>query len=215
MAIELNLNYAISDDGLTITVTDNTGAYSSPSNTGGYGTPNPSIANFSDFLISIYLPDPVTLLPSSVPVVIDAYSALPSNSNGTFDLTALNVLGSATTKFIDGWYQFIVAANYDTGLTTGTVTATNNLILYAITDCCITNMTVKEIDCGCSGASTKLMKLSKANLMLDQLRPRTVNGALVASPIDQCGQYNEGVNLLLIAQDICDSSECKGCGGCG
>jgi hypothetical protein len=215
MALELNLAYQGSDDKMSIVVTDNTGAYNPVTNPGGYGGVNPSAGDFSNFNISCYMPDPVTLLPQPIPVVIDAYSALPSVSNGTFDLTSLLLTGSATAVLIDGWYQFIVSADYDTGITEGTATTTNNLILFAIVDCCITNMTVKELDCGCSGASTKIAKLEKANLMLDQLRKRVVNGVIVDSPIDQCGQYNEGVNFLQIAQDICDSSECKGCGGCG
>ena len=211
MAIELNLTYERSTDGLTVTVTDNTGAYNVSTNPGGYGAPNPSVANFTDFVISCYLPDSLTLLPSSTPVVIDAYPALPSSTNGTFDLTSLIVLGDATTKFIDGWYVFDVSANYNTGLEEGVVTATNNLVMFEIVDCCITNLTVKSINCG---SSKKISNLVKANVILDQFRQRTVNGALVDSPIDECGQYNLAVDLLLELQGICDSDNCGGCNGC-
>lgn len=214
MAIELNLTYERSTDGLTVTVTDNTGVYNAGTNPGGYGAPNPSVGNFTNFNISCYLPDPVTLYPSSTPVVIDAYPALPSSANGTFDLTSLLLTGSATTVLIDGWYQFIVGADYNTGLEEGTVTSTNNLIMFEIVDCCITNLTVKSINCGCSGGSKKISNLVKGNLMLDQFRERTVNGVVVASPIDECGQYNMAVDLLLSLQDICDSDNCGGCNGC-
>ena len=214
MAIIESNTYVRSADGLTITVTDTTGAYNVTTNPGGYGAPNPSVASFSNYNISCYLPDPVTLYPSATPVVVNAYPSLPSSANGTFDLTALALLGDATTKFIDGWYQFIVSADYNTGLEEGTVTLTSNLIMFQIVDCCITNMTVKSIACGCGGGSKKILNLVKANLMLDKLRERAVNGVVVESVVDQCGQQYEAVKFLLELQRICDSSNCKGCGGC-
>jgi hypothetical protein len=214
MAIIESNTYVRSSDGLTITVTDTTGAYNVTTNPGGYGAPNPSVGNFSNYNISCYLPDPVTLLPNTTPVVINAYPALPSASNGTFDLTSLLLTGSATTVLIDGWYQFIVSADYNTGLEEGTITLTSNLIMFQIVDCCITNLTVKSIDCGCSGGSTKIMNIVKANLMLDQMRERAVNGVVVESVVDQCGQYYEAAKFILELQRICDSSNCKGCGGC-
>lgn len=209
MALELNLAYQRSTDGLSVTVTDNTGVYNSVTNPGGYGTPNPSVANFINFNISCYLPDPITLLPQSTPVVINAYSALPSNSNGTFDLTSLLLTGSATTVLIDGWYQFIVSADYDTGLEEGTATVTNNLIMFQIVECCINNLMVKSLGCGCGGK--KIDNIVKAKTNLNMLSERTVNGVAMESIVDECGQYNKAVTALLELQGICDDSNCKGC----
>ena len=211
MAIELQATIVRATDGLSISYTDTTGVYNVSTNPGGYGTPNPAVGQFSDFNISVYLPDPVTLLPSATPVVINAYPSLPSSSGATFELTSLLLLGDATTVLIDGWYVIEVDATYNTG-SEGSVTLSYDLIMFEIVDCCITNMTVKSIDCGCSGGSEKIRRLVKANLMLDQFRTRTVNGLEVPSPLVNCEQYTEAVNLLHELQTICENGNCRGCG---
>lgn len=214
MALNLANTFVQITNGTTITVTDTTGTYNVNTNEGGYGTPNPSVGNFSNYYISCYLPDPITLSPSATPIIINAYPSLPSSSNGTFDLTSLLLTGVANTPLADGWYLFEIAADYDTGITEGTATNSVNLILFKIVDCCITNLTVKSINCGCDGASKKSQNLTRANIMLDMLRERVVSGEVIASVIDSCDQYNLGVSLLQNLQDICEDANCGGCNGC-
>jgi len=214
MAGELNLSYERQSDGLSIIVTDNTGAFNATTNPGGYGGSNPGVGDFSNFYISCYLPDPVTLFPSSTAVVINAYPSLPSASNGTFDLTSLLLTGTSTTVLADGWYQLIASADYDTGVIEGTLTETSNLIMFEVVECCITNMLVKNIGCGCSGTSQKTTNLVKAQLNLEMLQKRAVNDEIVESIVDECSQYNKAVTLLKELQSICDSANCGGCNGC-
>lgn len=214
MAIQLNNSYVRASSGLLITVTDITGAYNATTNPGGYGGVNPGTGDFSDYNISVYMPDPVTLLPQSTPVVIPAYSTLPSSSSGTFDLTSLLLTGSSTTVLIDGWYQFIVSAAWDTGVASGTATLTSNLLMYQLAECCIDNLLVKAIGCGCSGSSKKITNIVKAKTILGTMVPRYVGGEEIESMIDECDQYNKAVTSLLELQAICSSSNCGGCNGC-
>lgn len=215
MATVIRTSYQRDSSGLLILATDLTGAYNLSTNPNGYGGPNISVGDFTSFNINCYLPDSVTLKPQSTAVTIDAYSALPSASNGTFDLTSLLVLGDATTKFIDGWYQFIVTADYDTGAEQGVITSDPvNLLMYETVQCCMDNLLVKSLGCGCSGSSKKISNIVLAQTNLLTMVQRTVAGELIESMVDECDQYNNAVEALLLMQRICDSSNCKGCGGC-
>lgn len=215
MAIQLTNSYVRATSGLLVTATDTTGAYNATTNPGGYGGPNPGVGDFTSYSIGVYMPDPITLLPQSTPVAVVAYPTLPSAASGTFDLTSLLLTGSSTTVLIDGWYQFIVTAAYDTGVTEGTITSDPvNLLMYEIAECCIDNLMVKSLGCGCSGSSKKISNLVKAKLNLSMMTPRTVNGELIESIIDECDQYNKAVTALLELQAICNSSNCGGCNGC-
>ena len=215
MATDIRTSYQRATSGLLITATDITGAYNATTNAGGYGGPNISVGDFTSFNINCYLPDSVTLIPQSTPVVIPAYSTFPSAANATFDLTSLLLLGDATTKFIDGWYQFIVTADYDTGATQGVITSSPvNLLMYETVQCCMDNLLVKSLGCGCSGSSKKISNIVLAQTNLLTMIERTVLGEVIESMVDECDQYNNAVAALLLLQRICDSSNCKGCGGC-
>ena len=215
MATVIRSSYLRASNGLLITATDLTGAYNATTNAGGYGGPNISVGDFTKFEIAVYLPDSVTLLPQSTPVVIDAYPTFPSASNGTFDLTSTLVLGDATTKFIDGWYQFIITGTYDDGGGEATITSDPvNLLMYETVECCIDNLLVKSLGCGCSGSSEKITNLVLAKTNLQTMVQRVSAGEIIESMVDECDQYNKAVAALLQLQRICDSSNCKGCGGC-
>ncbi len=208
-----SLQYVRSADRTYITVTDLTGLYSA-TNTGGYGNPNVDVSSFTAFNISVTLPDPETLLPSGTPVVINAYPSLPSSSNGTFVITSLALLGTSDTTIVDGVYQFDVSAPWEDGLDTGTMTASNNKAFYEIVECCIENMQVEAIGCGCLGDSEKIVNLVVAGMYLDVLSPKVINNEIVASPIERCGQWDAAATAILQLQDLCDNENCGGCNGC-
>lgn len=215
MATVITSTYQRASSGLLITATDTTGAYNATTNPTGYGGPNISVGDFTSFNFNCYLPDSVTLIPQSTPVVIDAYSTLPSASNGTFNITSLLALGDATTKFIDGWYQFIITADYDTGAEQGILTSDPvNLLMYETVQCCMNNLLVKAKGCGCSGSSKKINNIVIAQTNLLTMVQRVSAGVIIESIVDECDQYNKAVEALLLMQRICDSSNCGGCGGC-
>lgn len=208
-----NLTYARSDDKFSITVTDLTGIFST-SNTGGYGGPNAAVGDFSTFNITVTLPDPSTLLPGSTSVTVDAFPSLPSAASGTFTLTSLALLGTADTTLVDGVYLFEVSAVYDDG-GEGEMTVSTYKAYYEIVGCCIKNMIVDSIGCGCSGATKKVQTLTKAWMDLSMLKPYiTENEEVLASPIEQCNQWDKAATLILELQDICDNENCGGCNGC-
>lgn len=213
MAGILTATAAISSDGTYFIFTDTTGAYDASSNPGGYGGPNPTVGDYLTYSISVVPPDPDTLLATGTPVVIDAYPDLPSISNGTFDITSLLLTGVADQILAEGWWQFNVTATWDNG-DSGEYTVTVNMINYRTTKCCIDNLIVESAACNCSGGSRKMRNLAKAVTYLWALTPKVVNDEVAQSPVDDCTQYNAGVEMLLQLQDICELENCEGCNGC-
>jgi len=213
MALIQTFTYVRSDDYTSIVVTDTTGLYNATTNPGGYGGVNPAEGDFTTFDISIYLPDAETLLPSTTAVVVDAYSALPSDSNGTFTLTSLVLLGVADTVLVDGVYQFGTSA-IDSGGAETEYTTTTYVAYYQIVECCIDNMIAETVGCGCSGDSKKIQSLSKAIVNLYALSPKVVNEVITLSPLASCGLWEKAATAILELQDICDNENCGGCNGC-
>lgn len=212
MAFQIVLSYARSLDRTSIVVTDETGLYDATDNPTGYGGPNPLPADFTTFLITAYLVDSSTALPSTTTVEIDAYPSLPSSANGTFTITSLALLGTADEQIPDGVYQFDLAALYGDDDTEAT--ATNYGVFYEIAACCIQNMLVEAISCGCSGGSQKIQTLTKAYMNIIALRPYMDGAELMDSPIVQCQQWNKAATAILELQDVCDNENCGGCNGC-
>jgi hypothetical protein len=209
----LNLSYARSTDRTYITVTDNTGLYNITTNPYGYGGVNVAVGAYTNFNITVTLPDPDTLLPAGTPVVVNAYPSLPSSANGTFDLTSLALVGTADTTLIDGVYLFEVAAAWTDG-DTGETTTENYKAYYEIVECCVNNLIVESVGCGCSGSSKKYQTLAKAVVNLYALSPKVVAGVVTASPIEACNQWDKAATAILELQDICDNENCGGCNGC-
>lgn len=209
-----NLKFVRSADRTYITVTDLTGAYDADDNEGGYGGPNVAAGDYTAFNISVTLPDTDTLLPGGTPVVINAYSSLPSQSDGTFVITSEALLGTANTVIPDGVYGFSLSAPWVDGLDTGTTTASFNKAFYEIAQCCIDNLVVKFRGCGCSGTSKKTQSLAKAIIYLYALSPKVVAEVIEPSPVEACNNWTEAAAMILELQDICDNENCGGCNGC-
>jgi hypothetical protein len=210
MAIELNLNYARNAAHTSIIVTDNTGTGAT-----GYGGSNPDVGDFTTFTIAVTMADPVTLLPTTTPISINAYSSLPSATGGTYEITNVMLGLAATDTIPDGVYLFEASADYDTGLDEGTVEATDYKAFYETVGCCITSMTVEAYGCGCAGDSEKIRRIVLANLWLSLLKPVVdERGEIQLSAIEACGQWNKAAEIIRELQNICDTSNCKGCGDC-
>lgn len=209
----LVLKYVRSADTYSIVVTDLTGAYNVTTNPGGYGTPNTAVGSYTNFNISVTLPDPDTLMPSGTPVVVNAYPALPSAVNGTFTLTSLALVGAANTVLIDGVYLFNVSATW-VSAGTGITTAVSYKAYYSIAECCVNNLIVESVGCGCSGASQKMLSLGKAIVNLYALSPKVLSETIITSPIEACSQWDKAATAILELQDICVNDNCGGCNGC-
>ena len=211
MALEFNIKFTRSNDQLSLVATDLTGVYNATTNPGGYGTPNAEVADFVSFDISVTMPDPVTLLPSGTPVVIDAYPDLPSSSNGTFTITNVDLGLGSNTKLIDGVYEFSIIAS----TATDEYEYSTKAIYSDIVACCIRTMTAEAASCGCSSTSDKIKNLVKTNMWLSVLVPYVDDsGTIYTSSVEVCGQYDKGAEILRALNKICSTSNCQGCGGC-
>jgi hypothetical protein len=209
MALELNINYQRSTDKLSLIVTDNTGSGAT-----GYGGSNPATGDFTNFNITVTMPDAITFEPTGTSVTVNAYSALPSAVNGTYTITNTQLGLGATEELPDGVYKFVVAADYSGG-TEGTAEATDYLVAYETTACCIESLIIDAFGCGCSGNSDKIQRLTAANLWLNSLYPKVNSlGEVVGSPVVQCEQWNTAADMIRELNRICEQSNCGGCGGC-
>lgn len=92
----------------TLVIYDTTCKYDSCSNTGGFGSPNEEVADATDALVEITIPDVVT------PVVIDVYPYLPNNTGLGFEVD-LDDLG--VTEIVPGEWHFKYKVSFDGGAT--------------------------------------------------------------------------------------------------
>lgn len=206
------ISYTRAADGLSITATDLTGAYNATTNLTGYGAPNPAATYppFVSSVISVYMPDPETLLPTTTAITIDVASAFPSAVNGTFSITNVLLGLSATTVLKDGVWKFIWTQVYDDG-GEQTQETTTQKVLYQVVECCIDNQIIEAIGC-CDHNEEQYLRWAIAKLYLGLMVPRLDDaGEVIESVIDECGQYNKAATMLLELQEICDNENCAEC----
>lgn len=204
--LELNIKFTRSNNYQSIVATDLTGVYNALSNPGGYGAPNPDVGDFTVFNIIVTPPDPITLLPTGTPVLVNALPSLPSSSNGTFTITNVDLGLAANENIIDGIYSFYVSADTDTA----SFGYTRSAIFSDIVACCIKNLTIKAFGCDCNG---NIRNLVKANMWLSLVQ-QSVNdyGQIIPSQVELCGQWNKGTEIIRELQKICNNNNCKNCG---
>lgn len=107
------------DDGITLYIYDNTGAYNASTNTGGYGTPNPAYADIQQIIVRVYEPNSTTeytdftLDTLTTPTAVQF--ATPSGGY-TLGITAVD-LGQSTssTPLEDGAYNIQEFVLYEYG----------------------------------------------------------------------------------------------------
>lgn len=98
MALALKISRTlIGDDGLTVTIADNTGTYNASTNPTGWGSPNPDRADFALILF-------VVEKASTGDVVITPTVYTPSSGDET-DVTVWSF-----TNNIGGWYEYYMLA---------------------------------------------------------------------------------------------------------
>jgi hypothetical protein len=211
MALQQSFKMNRASDGLSIIVTDTTGAYNATTNPTGYGGPNPSVSDFTALSISMYLPDPVTLQPSTTAIPITAiFPTLPSETNGTYTITSTALLGSETV-LVDGLYKGIITATYDIGA--GDVSISPITIykpFYYIAECCWQQNMLEVSTCG---DKEKKERLTFGGAILQMLSPYINSlGVVVLSPIEQCENWAVSVPMMLYMKELCEEFNCGG--GC-
>ncbi len=211
MALQQSFKMNRASDGLSIIITDLTGAYNATTNPTGYGGVNPAVSDFTALAIDIFLPDPITLQPSTTAIPITAiFPTLPSETNGTYTITSTALLGSASVLG-DGLYKGVITATYDIGA--GDVSISPITIykpFYYIAECCWRQNMLEVSTCGDKESRDKL---SFGGAILMQLAPYINSlGVVVLSPIEQCQNWNKSVEFMLYLKELCEEFNCGG--GC-
>ena len=102
MALALTFRIALSSDAKTLTITDRTGAYSGLQ-TGGFGSPNPAVSDATSATIKIAKRNSDGTFAAEI--TVNVFNALPSDSAGTYDISATTGVNADT--YTDGIYRFI------------------------------------------------------------------------------------------------------------
>lgn len=140
MALVLQFRIALSSDGKTLTITDRTGVYSGL-NVGGTGSPNPAISDATSATIKIALRNADGTFGTET--TTNAYSTLPSNSAGTYDIVT-------TAARADGIYRFIYTVAGTSGGTPFSTSVTRYDVLRNSIAICYQKKAVKVATCECS-----------------------------------------------------------------
>src|SRR3972149_3726762 len=117
MALALTFRIALSSDAKTLTITDRTGAYSGLQ-TGGFGSPNPAVSDATSATIKIAKRNSDGTFAAEI--TVNVFNALPSDSAGTYDISATTGVNADT--YTDGIYRFIYTVAGSSG---GTPFSTN------------------------------------------------------------------------------------------
>lgn len=193
MSIQLKFTSSISSDASTLTITDCTGIYSSL-NLGGWGSPNSAIGDVATATIKIAKRNSEGTYPTDV--TVNAYSTLPSNAGGTFDIgKALYPLG-----FSDGIYRLIYTV---TGVTSS-VPFTYSVTIYRTISCSISCCWQKLSLQVCQDTTYNEDLLEQHRFVSIQMR------ALQASSCD-CGNLNDTQTILDTITKFCKNLNCGCC----
>lgn len=196
MALELKYTVAEQSGSVAALFTDLTGDYS-PSNPGGWGAPNPSRIAVSAATLSIYPPNPETLMPDgsfinpAVNLLSSGYPVLASQV--TILPVSFNM--ASGSKIPDGIYTFQL--DITIGLTDPATTyqAVINSIFIKQTECCIHSMIKTTCKCG--------------KLAVDVMRAKY---ALWAAQLAMaCNNIQDAATNLKFAQDVCNRKKCGKC----
>ena len=211
MALQQVFKFERASDGLSIIVTDLTGAYDATTNPTGYGGVNPDVGDFTALSASVYLPDGTTLYPQTTAVVITAiYPTLPSKTNGTYTITSTALLGSSSV-LVDGLYKIVINATYDIGAgDVAIIPITIYKPFYYIAECCYFQKRLETALCGNKEANEKLTRAASILLLLQPYI--NSEGEVTESYIESCEAWDTAVDFMLYLQEVCDSFNCGG--GC-
>lgn len=193
---KFSISVDITQKNIVLVDTTGTGTMSNPTGYSYNGNPTP--AQISTSVLTLYTPDPSTFLTSTSFLSVDLI-ALGFPVTGTITIPNTSFGLSATATFPDGVYLASVSEDSEEAGTTSSYSV--NIIMTANTQCCIDKITSTLESCGCNDKSEKQINIMKGNLYLQSALYNTCNISKAASN-------------LLSASEICDKSGCGGCGGC-
>jgi hypothetical protein len=211
MALIVKTFYEQTDDKESVNSYDGTGVGSASNPTGYSYSGNPDITDFSGSSISVYTPDPTSLLPISTAVVIDSSSVLPNVTGVPFEITSLAVFGE-TKAWDDGMYNFVLSQSTTTDPPT-TYTSTYTVPIIAQVDCCINTkiLAYSLCDINCDSLCN-VLPLLLSRMMLDQLSVPQGRETGDVSNLESCSLFNKGAEIIIYAKQVCQ--DCGGCQSC-
>lgn len=204
MGLELEFNVVEAPSNEEIWVFDTTGIYNSTSNTTGWGGINPNYTDVTTATITVTMPDPTTLQPSTDPSQSFTLPTSPlPNVNGdklVIPQTSLGLLGTDT--LMDGEYLFEITMSGLVGMSPFTYTWKAAYVFYNQLACCAANKLadIELEDCGCAPCRNKMFDM----LLLDL----AVRGVISNN---NCGKPNKALEILKTASGLCKNEECNGC----
>ena len=192
MALTLAFKIELSSDAVTLTIIDKTGAYSGL-NTGGFGSPNPEIADATTATIKIAKRNSDGTFGTET--TVSAYSTLPSNSAGEFNISATTGIGAAT--YTDGIYRLIYTVTGTSGGTPFSATVTRYDTLRNSIATCYQKKAEKVASCNCACDEIE-EKFKTISLFM-----RLLKGA------EGCGNLNDIQKYLDKLTTLCDDNACN------
>lgn len=204
MALQLDFNVIEAPSNKEIWIYDNTGIYHSVNNPTGWGGINPNFSNVSTCTVTVTMPDPVTLKPSTDPSLTFILPATPlPNVIGNRLVIVNTSLGLLTDQqFIDGQYGFQIDCSGTFNAEPFSVSWKASFVFSNILCCCAkTKMAEADLEsCGCAPCREKLF-----DLLLLQLG---VQGVIANN---DCAKPNQALEILKVATGICNNENCVGC----
>lgn len=204
MGLELNFNAVEAPSNTEIWVYDTTGIYNSTSNPTGWGGINPNYTDVSVATITVSMPDPVTLKPSTDPGLNFSLPMAPlPNVNGDkliIPQTSLGLLGTDT--LIDGEYQFEVTMSGFVSAVPFSYTWKGRFVFFNKLACCAAQRVAEAdlSDCGCAPCREKLFDVLLINLAVEGVCSN-----------NNCGKPNKALEILKTATALCNKENCQGC----
>jgi hypothetical protein len=200
MAIQVKITTKLSADGIYLTVTDTTGAYSL-ANTGGWGAPNLALSTVVAARLIVTGQDnsvyTINVLPLGLPNSTQAPTVLTWEQITT-GITPLN----PTVPFPDGLYTFKYEIDILSfpGPLDATLTYTVTEYFYFAVKKCVYRLLADVQLCGCDCEADSVKIATDAYILL------------IGSIANACSSNREGVaKLLKLLQTYCSFSPCKSC----
>lgn len=180
-----------SDNSETISVYDNTGAYSA-TNAGGYGSPNPTIGDVTEATLAISLRSSDGTFAEYN--TIDVYPTLPNVLETPFEISGEDAGFGTDALFPDGIYQMVYTVSGD-GFSES---VTEYIVLQASINACYTEaaVTLSQCACNCDSLDNGIIEM---DFYLGQLERAKVSGNL-----------NWIANILSKLTNLCTACGC-GC----
>lgn len=199
MAFSPTYTVQIQNGSLAALFTDTTGDYSS-SNTGGWGTPNPAKTAVVGATLTVYPPDPETLIPNGAAYVLPLTNLLSSSYPLVSQIGLLPVdfgMGDNNTKIPDGVWGFRLNVTLLIGGNDVVLAPVDYFTIFTKqTECCINGMF--KNGCKCGDIKRTLLEAKYA--------------ILAAGYAMECDNIQDAADNLKFAINVCNKKKCGNCG---